>query len=143
MQKTLAIAVLLVLVVVALTGDRGTSTVAARLGGETIVLEVADTNASHTRGLSGRERLAPGAGMLFVFSKDDRYGFWMKDMRFPIDIVWLDSEYRIVDVKESVLPSSYPEVFTPKSPSRYVLELPAGFFREHDLKVGDMLEILK
>lgn len=115
----------------------------ARLGGEAFVLEVADTEGLRTKGLSGHAALREGEGMLFVFSKDDRYGFWMKDMGYPIDIVWLDSDYHIVDVKKNATPASYPEIFTPTSPTRYAIEIPAGFFEEHHLKAGDTLEILR
>lgn len=107
------------------------------------MLEVADTTLLRARGLSGHAPLGKGEGMIFVFSEDDTYGFWMKDMLFPIDIVWLDAEHRIVDVKKDALPASYPEVFTPARPARYVVEIPAGFFEEHHLKMGDTLEILK
>ena len=118
-------------------------TLHARLGGEAFVLEVADTEALRVKGLSGHIALREGEGMLFVFSKDDRYGFWMKDMGYPIDIVWLDSRYHIVDVKKGATPTSYPEIFTPVLPARYVIEIQDGFFEKHALKVGDTLEILR
>lgn len=120
-----------------------TQTLHARLGGEALVLEVADTEAFRTKGLSGHVPLREGEGMLFVFTKDGRYDFWMKNMQFPIDIVWLDSNYRVIDVKKGATPASYPEIFTPVLPARYVVEIPAGFFDEHHLKAGDTLEILK
>jgi hypothetical protein len=117
-------------------------TLHAQLGGATLVLEVADTEALQSKGLSGRTALQEGEGMLFVFPEDGQHGFWMKDMQFSIDIVWLDSSYRVVDVKKDATPVSYPEIFTPASPARYVVEIPAGFFNEHHLKTGDTLEIL-
>lgn len=115
----------------------------AFLGGEALVLEIADTDALHTRGLSGHKPLAENEGMLFVFPKDGLYGFWMKDMLFPLDILWLDSEYRIIDVREGATPESYPQIFTPSTPARYVLELSSGFFSKHKLKNGNILEIMK
>lgn len=115
----------------------------ARLGGEAFVLEISDTVALRTRGLSGHAPLGSGEGMIFVFPVDDKHKFWMKDMQFPIDIVWLDSDYRIVDVKKNATSASYPEIFTPVLPARYVIEISAGFFEEHHLKTGDTLEILK
>ena len=113
------------------------------LGGETLKLEIADTEILRGQGLSGHKPLGTNEGMLFIFPNDDRHQFWMKDMLFPIDIAWIDNEYRIVDVRERVDPSSYPEIFTPESNARYVLELPAGFFENHSLKIGNTLEILK
>ncbi|MDD5152874.1 MAG: DUF192 domain-containing protein [Candidatus Pacebacteria bacterium] len=111
------------------------------LGGENLYLEIADTSILHEKGLSLHKPLAPNEGMIFIFSSDGKYGFWMKDMLFPIDILWLDSEYRIVYVKEDVAPSSYPEVFMPTTQARFVLELPAGFFKKHELHLGDTLKI--
>lgn len=115
----------------------------AFLGGEALVLEVADTDRLRTKGLSGHAPLRQNEGMLFVFSEDDYYGFWMKDMLFPIDIIWLDREYRIVDKKEHAAPESYPQVFVPEEPARYVVELSAGFFAEHHLEVGNIMQIAK
>lgn len=118
-------------------------TLHARLGGGAFVLEVADTEALRTKGLSGHAILHEGEGMLFIFPEDSRYGFWMKDTGFPIDIIWLDRDYHVVDVKKNATPASYPEIFTPISPARYVVEIPAGFFEEQHLKAGDTLEILR
>ena len=139
---TLAVVVLLGLGILVFF-NRSTQTLHARLGGEAFVFDVANTNALRERGLSGRDRLGPGTGILFMFPKDDTYGFWMKDMRFPIDIIWLDSNYRVVDVKKDATPASYPEIFVPVVPARYVVEVGAGFFAEHDLGVGDTIEILR
>lgn len=113
------------------------------IGGTPISVEIADTDFLRERGLSGRESLGPEEGMLFVFPTEGLYQFWMKDMRFSIDIVWLDAEYRIADVHQRVNPETYPEIFTPKVKAQYVLELPAGFFENHQLKAGNILEIIK
>lgn len=107
--------------------------------GVPILLEVADTETARAKGLSGRDRLPDGHGMLFVFDTEDKYGMWMKDMKFPIDILWLDSEYRIVAAEHVVTPDTYPKVFYPPVPARFVLELPAGFAKENDFKIGDRL----
>lgn len=77
--------------------------------------------------------------MLFVFPKDGTYSFWMKDMLFAIDIIWLDANARVVFAAEHVVPESYPAIFTPHTAARYVLELPAGFVAEHHIGVGDVL----
>ncbi len=114
----------------------------ASFGGVELLLEVADTDALRLQGLSLHKPLAPNEGMLFVYQSDGQHSIWMKDMLFSIDIIWLDSEYRIVDVKERASPESYPEVFTPSVPVRYALELSAGFFVEHKLKKGDKLELV-
>lgn len=102
---------------------------------------VADTPESRARGLGGRTGLESDEGMLFVFPEDGRYAFWMKDMRFAIDIVWLSSDGVIVSVESSVQPESYPRPFVPEGDARYVLELPAGYARAHGLAVGDFIAL--
>lgn len=78
-------------------------------------------------------------GMLFVFPKDSKYGFWMKDMLAPIDIFWLDSKGQVIFIAQNVATSTYPNVFYPTAPARYVLETAAGFAREHSIATGTPL----
>jgi len=111
------------------------------LGGQEIFVDIADTPALQELGLSFREKLNANEGMLFVFQKPMPYGFWMKDMKFPIDIIWFDANRHIVDVWENAEPSSYPYVFTARTPAQFVLEVPAGFFSKYDLELGNTLEI--
>ena len=75
--------------------------------------------------------------MLFEFAEPDFYGFWMKDMNYPIDIIWLSDDFRVVFIKENASPASYPETFMPSAPARYVLETAAGFSEKNNLKIGD------
>ncbi|MEK7176049.1 MAG: DUF192 domain-containing protein [Patescibacteria group bacterium] len=100
-----------------------------KIGDKTILVEIADTTEKLARGLSGRKSLSPGSGMLFVFSEIGSYGFWMKDMKFPIDIAWLeriDNSFRIVGIERNVSPESFPHVFYPPVPIKYVVETNAG-----------------
>lgn len=101
-----------------------------------VVVRVVDDEAERTKGLSGSGPLDDDEGMLFVFPVEDRYGFWMKDMNYPIDIIWLDSQKRIVDIKAGAEPSTYPEVFSPGENARYVVELKAGMVGENRLRIG-------
>ncbi len=111
-------------------------------GGHRLNLEVVDTERERTRGLSGRESLGKNAGMLFVFPVSNTYGFWMKDMNFSIDIVWLDENFEIVYIKEEVSPETYPESFRPDTPARYVLEVNAGVMNEMGKnRIGQTLNI--
>jgi uncharacterized membrane protein (UPF0127 family) len=91
-------------------------------------------------GLSGRASLAEGKGMLFVFEKPDTYGFWMKDMNFPIDMIFIGEDKKVVTVVAHASPESYkknpPEVFYPAKPVLFVLEVPAGFAKEHGVEEG-------
>lgn len=105
--------------------------------GDTVVrVELATTSAARARGLSGRSVLAEGEGLLFVFPQEDRHAFWMKDMYFPIDILWLSSEGRVLSLAAQVRPDSYPASFRPPVPARYVLELPGGYAQAHDVGEG-------
>ena len=106
-----------------------------------VEVEVADTDSARQQGLSGREQLNPGTGMLFIFENSNLYGFWMKDMKFAIDIIWLDANMRVVHVESDVRPDTYPQTFTPVSPAQYVLEVPAGFAIEKGLEIGDSAEL--
>jgi hypothetical protein len=103
-------------------------------------LDVADTNTLRRQGLSGRDSLAADEGMLFLYDLSGEYGYWMKDMNFPIDIIWIDDKKQVSYFKKSVSPDTYPESFAPNVPVRYVLEVPAGFVEENYIQIGDNLE---
>jgi uncharacterized membrane protein (UPF0127 family) len=110
------------------------------VGPTTIKVEIADTQVERIQGLSHRQSLKDGHGMLFVFDKADRYGIWMKDMNFAIDIIWFN-EYREVSyIIENAKPESYPENFLPPTPSIYVLEVPAGFVKNKNIRMGDLID---
>lgn len=113
-----------------------------RVGDTSVQVEVVEDVASQQRGLSGRSSLAEGSGMLFVFGREDTWAFWMKDMRFSIDIIWAASNGEIVHIERSVSPETYPKSFAPPVPARYVLEVPAGFSERHALQRGMRLDIL-
>jgi uncharacterized protein len=93
------------------------------------------------RGLSGRQSLEPTEGMLFVFSDDDHHGIWMKDMRFPIDIIWIDGEGTVVDVEHAARPESYPHIFEPSTPARYVIETNAHFAESFGIDQGSTVKL--
>jgi hypothetical protein len=117
------------------------ATVITQSGAE-IPVEVSDTPAKRQQGLSDRPRLKKGWGMLFVFEHSGRHGFWMKDMNFPIDILWLRNR-RVVYVAENIPPPSSGEssvTVTPDKSANLVLELDAGQARALDLSVGSILD---
>jgi hypothetical protein len=116
------------------------SRVTARLGGEEFSLMVARTEDEQTLGLSGFPTLAQNEGMIFPYGSDDSYGFWMKDMLFPIDIIWIDVSMRVVWVEGSVSPDTYPSIFFPSAPARGVIELSAGTAERLGLSVGSLVE---
>ena len=116
------------------------------IGNLIINLEIADTPELRTLGLSGHSPLSDSEGMLFVFEKVSAYHFWMKDMLFPLDIIWLEvdesnKEGSIVDISRNVLPESYPKSFSPSVPVRYVLEVNANLTERNNWKIGDRLKL--
>ena len=112
------------------------------LGGTKISVELALTNEDKAKGLSGRETLAEDTGMLFVFDYPSIHPFWMKDMNFPIDMIWIDENGIIVYIEHGARPESFPELFGSNIESKYVLEVVAGFSKKHQLKTGDKVTFL-
>ncbi len=104
-------------------------------------VDIADTPEAREQGLSGRAEIPDDYGMLFVFSEPEMPAFWMKDMQTSIDIIWLDEQYRILEIDHSVSPDSYPETFGPPEPVRYVLETRAGLAMERGWTVGSKITV--
>jgi len=111
-----------------------------KLGNVAVKAEIVNTDATRQQGLSGRENLKEDEGMFFVFDKPDKYKFWMKDMNFPIDIIWFNQEKEVVFIAKNTLPESYPELFGPEQDTLYVLEVMAGFTDKYKIKTGDSIE---
>lgn len=115
-----------------------------KIGEIVIPVEVAKTEMQRKRGLSNKESLPEGQGVLFVFAqKDIRPPFWMKDMNFAIDIIWIDDD-KIVEIDKNIqppakdTPDSELTLYTPNQPIDYVLEVNAGFSEENNIEVGDI-----
>jgi uncharacterized membrane protein (UPF0127 family) len=119
-----------------------TATVTFR-GGVQVHAEIVDTPAAIERGLMFRESLAPNAGMLFLFERTGVYPFWMKNTLIPLDIVWLDDDWRIVSIAASVPPCRADPcpTYPPAGPARYVVEVNAGFTRTHGIAPGDRVTV--
>ena len=109
-----------------------------RVGGQKYALEVAATAAGLRQGLSGRTSMPRHTGMLFVFQKEGRQCFWMKDMRFPLDIIWVDSQKKVKHVARGLSPDTYPNAFC--QAARYVIELPAGEAAKTGIHKGQTLQ---
>lgn len=110
-----------------------------KFGDVTVHALVADTPELRSLGLGGRLGLSEGQGMLFIFDHDGQYGFWMKDMRFPIDILWISNDNHVIYMVQSLTPETYPSSFGPDTPTHYVLEVPAGYSVAHGVKIGDSI----
>lgn len=101
--------------------------VTVHIGDAVFTARVATTPAAREKGLSGTEPLRQDEAMLFVFDSDSKWAIWMKDMKYALDIVWLDKDKKVVYIVKNAPPESYPyEQFAPKQDARYVLELAAG-----------------
>jgi hypothetical protein len=101
---------------------------------------IAKSDSDREKGLSVFNKIKSNEAMIFSFDTSDKYSFWMKGMKFPIDIVWLDQDKKIVDIKNDVAISTYPELFTPNTQSLYVLEFNAGTVNNSNLKIGEVCE---
>ena len=111
------------------------------IGPVVVLVEVASTDFERQLGLSGRNVLEDGRGMLFMFDTEGEWGIWMKDMNFPIDIIWASQDGTVVTVAKDISPDTYPQAFYPSVPARFVLEVPAGFVASHDIAKGSRLSI--
>lgn len=116
------------------------------IGDTTITVEVANSKAEKTKGLSGRSSLAENSGMLFPYPETGIPSFWMKDMQIPLDIIWIAGN-KIVDIDKNV---PFPEpgtkdsdlpIYQPSVATNYVLEVTAGFADKHGIKIGDSVDL--
>lgn len=111
--------------------------------GTRLDVEVAETEGARARGLMFRETLGDEEGMLFPFDIPRRYGFWMKNVRIPLDIIWLDTNRRIVWIVERARPCTADScpMYLPEAEASYVLEVVGGFVARHGVAIGDAVEI--
>jgi len=109
------------------------------INGTKVFVDLADTMEEQEKGLSGKAYLPEQYGKLFVFQTPGNYGFWMKDMNFPIDIIWLDEDMRILGIEKDVAPSTYPNIFYPPQNVSFVLEVNAGFSTKYGLSKNQLI----
>jgi uncharacterized membrane protein (UPF0127 family) len=125
----------------------GLPEVTVSFGDTHIRAEIAGSTLSRARGLSYRDELLDGRGMLFTFGAASRHTFWMKGMNFSIDIVWLRND-KVVDITPNVDPQrgammTLLKTYSPKVPADDVLELPAGYAAAHNIRVGDLMVVTR
>jgi uncharacterized membrane protein (UPF0127 family) len=107
------------------------------VAGNSWLVEIAKNEEERVRGLSNRKVLRIKNGLLFVFDKMSNQSFWMKDMLIPIDMIFLDDNWRIVLIESNLQPNSFPKIFGNGVKSQYVLEINALESEIYGLKVGD------
>ncbi len=110
------------------------------------LIEKAEGREETSLGLSGRVSMCRECGMLFIFEKEDNYAFWMKDMNYDLDIIFIDIDKKIVEIHANVKKEAYNKVEPNKSEkirntqkAKYILELNAEVVQEKNIKVGDMV----
>jgi uncharacterized protein len=108
-------------------------------------VEIAKTIAQKSKGLSKRSFLCPNCGMLFIFDFNSTQPFWMKDTLIPLDMIWLDSLGKIVDIQTAVPEPNTPitklKIYQNSTPAKFVIELNSGVSQQLDLKIGDTINI--
>ncbi len=114
-------------------------TIALKAPRKTLRIIVATTTEAMSLGLGGRASLPQDYGMLFIFSTAQKPGFWMKEMQFPIDMIWINSAKKVVGITREVLPEHYPEMYFPPSPISYVLEINSGTSADFGIATGTTL----
>ena len=124
-------------------GGGAAQRVEVRIGRLAVSAELARTPEERARGLGGRASLMQDAGMLFVFPGEGQPDFWMKDMRFPLDFIWISADRHVVDLTENVPPpapgtpdSDLPR-YRPRAAVLYTLEVNAGAIAVAGLRLGD------
>lgn len=112
-----------------------------KIGNATVRAEIADTWQSQMRGLMFRSYLAPNDGMLFVFSREDIYSFWMMNTSIPLDMIWIDSNHKVVYIQKDTQPCFMNcQTYNPGKVAQYVLEVNAGFSDAHNIKIGTQVD---
>lgn len=118
-----------------------------KVGQTEVAIEVADSEEERSQGLSGRKSLDGKEGMLFVFPGGNAYpSFWMKDMLFPLDIIWIDNS-KVVKIEKNIpapdkgAGDASLTLYHPDKPIDYVLEVNAGFSDTNDIVVGDNVDL--
>lgn len=109
----------------------------------TFTAEIADTAKKQEIGLSEKTSLDSDKAMLFPFGKPYYYRFWMKNMKFPLDIIYIQNN-KIVEIFEEVKPptnNENPEILVPKETADTVLEINAGLSKQNNIKTGDEVKI--
>ncbi len=115
------------------------STRSLKVGSHAYHLQVAQTEAAQEKGLGDRDSLQKIKACYLSLADQATRCFWMKDMRFPLDIIWLDSTKTVVHIQPDVVPSTYPETFCPSELAQYVIELNAGQAKRAGITAGQTL----
>lgn len=145
-------ALVIIVVVLAVIKFQGFNFISAfktktvEVSNQTFNVEVADSDAERMKGLSKRKSLSDNSAMLFVFESKNKYSFWMKEVEFPLDIIFISDDTIVEIVKnappQKELKGSLP-IYTPQKEANYVLEIKGGLSDKYGIKDGDKVKINK
>lgn len=122
------------------TASKGSSCTGLMLKDLCFQVDRADTEVRRQMGLSRRDNLPQDHAMVFTFDSSSRQCMWMRDMKFPIDIIWLDEKKKVLKIENNVAPETYPTTFCADG-SKYVIEINAGLAKSLDLSLGDTVQL--
>ena len=125
------------------SSSNGYPQVNVTVNGVELVADVAETDGQRTKGLSVKDTLHENEAMLFVFNTEAEHPFWMKNMKFPIDMIWLNNYKTVVHIEHNVQPCTlelFCQVYKPNNNSLYVLETASGFAERHGIVEGTTLK---
>lgn len=125
------------------SGSNGYRQISVAVNGLVLVADIAATDEQRTKGLSVKDSLAENEAMLFVFEDEAEHTFWMKNMKFPIDIIWIDTDKTVVHIEHNLQPCSselFCSTYKPNDDSLYVLETIGGFAEKHDVVKGSRVD---
>ena len=133
---------LLIFILIFLSGCDYSKPSLVSLNGKTFEVEIADTQLERAQGLMFRKELKENSGMLFIFTESDKHSFWMKNTFIPLDIIWIDENFKIVYIYENAQPCrDICDSITPSKDARYVLEINSGLAEKYNFNMGDRVEI--
>ncbi|PIS11637.1 MAG: hypothetical protein COT73_02910 [Bdellovibrio sp. CG10_big_fil_rev_8_21_14_0_10_47_8] len=117
-----------------------------KLGSQVLTVEIADTDQKSAQGLMFRKSLKDGAGMLFIFSDEGTRSFWMKNTFIPLSIGYFNEKKELMDIQDMAPATSEMQVDFPtyvsKSPAKYALEVPKGWFKKHKIQIKEKFSFL-
>jgi uncharacterized membrane protein (UPF0127 family) len=125
------------------SGSNSYQRVNVTVNGLVLLADISVTDEQRAKGLSVKDGLTENEAMLFVFDNEAEHTFWMKDMKFPIDIIWIDSDKTIVHIEHNLQPCGYGVLcptYKPGQDSLYVLETVGGFAEKHDVVQGTRVQ---
>jgi uncharacterized membrane protein (UPF0127 family) len=133
--------VIIVLLIIFFLKKSPTKYTNVKIGNTEIRAEIADNIIKRTKGLMFRKSLPENEGMLFVFNEEEYHSFWMMNMSFPIDIIWINQEKKVIDIVENAQPCKLScSTYKPKEKAMYVLEVNANFTEKHGIEIESSLD---